>query len=185
MRERAGGPLRVLVEGQPSLWFKGVHDAVAAVRAMEEPAELTVLAPDPGESGGLEGVAIAGGLHPAAVADVYADHDVVLKLSRVEGLPLCPLEAFHLALPAIVTPFTGHEEYLVHGHNGLVAGFDDGPEIFSRTVQSTIGIASGVIALATAMGALVAVAYLVLHGRFRIRLNEMWESGKAPWKKWK
>ena len=126
-RERAGGPLRVLVEGQPSLWFKGVHDAVAAVRAMEEPAELTVLATDPGESGGLEGVTIEGGLHPAAVADVYADHDVVLKLSRVEGLPLCPLEAFHLGLPAIVTPFTGHDEYLVHGHNGLVVGFDDGP----------------------------------------------------------
>ena len=94
---------------------------------MEEPAELTVLATDPGESGGLEGVTIEGGLHPAAVADVYADHDVVLKLSRVEGLPLCPLEAFHLGVPAIVTPFTGHDEYLVHGHNGLVVGFDDGP----------------------------------------------------------
>jgi hypothetical protein len=45
----------------------------------------------------------------------------------------------------------------------------DGPEIFSRTIQSTVGIATGVIALATAMGALIAVAYLVLHGRFRIR----------------
>ena len=45
----------------------------------------------------------------------------------------------------------------------------DGPEIFSRTIQSTIGIASGIIAFSTAMGALVAVAYLVLHGRFAIR----------------
>jgi Probable cobalt transporter subunit (CbtA) len=45
----------------------------------------------------------------------------------------------------------------------------DGPEIFSRTVQSTIGIATGLIAFSTAMGALVAVAYLVLHGRFGIR----------------
>ena len=45
----------------------------------------------------------------------------------------------------------------------------DGPEIFSRTVQSTIGIATGVIAFSAAMGALVAVAYLVLHGRFQIR----------------
>jgi predicted cobalt transporter CbtA len=48
-------------------------------------------------------------------------------------------------------------------------GIVDGPEIFSRTVQSTVGAASGIIALATAMGALVAVAYLVLHGRFQIR----------------
>ena len=45
----------------------------------------------------------------------------------------------------------------------------DGPEIFSRTIQSTIGIATGIIAFSAAMGALVAVAYLVLHGRFRIR----------------
>jgi len=45
----------------------------------------------------------------------------------------------------------------------------DGPEIFSRTIQSTIGIATGIIAFSVAMGALVAVAYLVLHGRFNIR----------------
>ena len=45
----------------------------------------------------------------------------------------------------------------------------DGPEIFSRTIQSTIGIASGIVAFSTAMGVLVAVGYLVLHGRFNVR----------------
>jgi Probable cobalt transporter subunit (CbtA) len=51
----------------------------------------------------------------------------------------------------------------------------DGPEIFSRTIQSTIGIATGIIAFSAAMGALVAVAYLVLHGRFQIRpRNLVW-----------
>jgi hypothetical protein len=51
----------------------------------------------------------------------------------------------------------------------------DGPEIFSRTIQSTIGIACGIIAFSAAMGALVAVAYLVLHGRFKIRpRNLVW-----------
>src|SRR3984957_17532957 len=44
-----------------------------------------------------------------------------------------------------------------------------GAEIFSRTIQSTIGIATGIIAFSAAMGALVAVAYLVLHGRFNVR----------------
>ena len=43
------------------------------------------------------------------------------------------------------------------------------PVIFSRTIQSTIGIATGIIAFSTAMGALVAVAYLVMHGRFNVR----------------
>nr|WP_298445026.1 CbtA family protein [Gordonia sp. (in: high G+C Gram-positive bacteria)] len=45
----------------------------------------------------------------------------------------------------------------------------DGPEIFSRTIQSTVGIATGIIGFSIAMGALVAVAYVVLHGRFSIR----------------
>jgi hypothetical protein len=49
----------------------------------------------------------------------------------------------------------------------------DGPEIFSRTIQSTVGIASGIIAFSAAMGALVAVAYLVLHGRFKVRPRNM------------
>ena len=45
----------------------------------------------------------------------------------------------------------------------------DGPEIFSRTIQSAIGMFSGIVAFSTAMGALVGVAYLVLHGRFTVR----------------
>ena len=45
----------------------------------------------------------------------------------------------------------------------------DGPEIFSRTIQSNFGIATGIIAFSVAMGALVAVAYLVMHGRFAVR----------------
>jgi len=34
----------------------------------------------------------------------------------------------------------------------------EGPEIFSRTMQSTVGIATGIIVFSVAMGALVAVA---------------------------
>lgn len=49
----------------------------------------------------------------------------------------------------------------------------DGPEIFSRTMQSTVGIATGVIALSVAMGALVAVTYVVLHGRFAVRPQKL------------
>jgi hypothetical protein len=51
----------------------------------------------------------------------------------------------------------------------------DGPEIFSRSIQSTIGVATGIIAFSTAMGALIAVAYLVMHGRFKVRpRNLVW-----------
>ncbi len=36
-------------------------------------------------------------------------------------------------------------------------------------MQSTVGIATGIIVFSVAMGAIVAVAYLVLHGRFGVR----------------
>ena len=54
-RERAGrtGPLRVLVEGQPTLWFKGTADSLAATAAMTEPNHVTVAALDPGDTTGL------------------------------------------------------------------------------------------------------------------------------------
>jgi Glycosyl transferases group 1 len=117
----------VLVDGQPSMWFKGVHEAVACVRAMEEPAELTVVAGDPDDAGDVDGARVVGGLDSAGMADLYAQHDVLVKLSRVEGLGLGPIEAAHVGTPSVVAPYTGHDEYLVHGANGLVVGFDDAP----------------------------------------------------------
>ncbi|MFT4041821.1 MAG: CbtA family protein [Gordonia sp. (in: high G+C Gram-positive bacteria)] len=44
----------------------------------------------------------------------------------------------------------------------------DGPEIFSRTIQSNVGVATGIVGFAVAMGMLVGVAYLVLHGRVSV-----------------
>lgn len=49
----------------------------------------------------------------------------------------------------------------------------DGPEIFSRTIQSTVGAATGIIGFSVAMGALVAVAYVALHGRFAVRPSHL------------
>ncbi|HKP90882.1 MAG TPA: glycosyltransferase family 4 protein [Thermoleophilaceae bacterium] len=120
------GPLRVLVEGQPSMWFKGVHEALGAVRAMAEPAEVTVVAGQP-EDAGEVAARVVGGLDADGMARLYADHDVVVKLSRVESLGLAPIEAAHAGTPAVVTPYTGHDEHVVHGRNGLVVGFDDEP----------------------------------------------------------
>ncbi len=125
--ERAPGALRVLVEGQPTLWFKGVPEAVAAVRAMQEPATVTVAVHDVADAGELDADRVVGGLGPEAMAALYAEHDVLLKLPRFEGLGLPPLEAFHVGLPCVVTPFTGSEDYVEHGVNALVVGFDDEP----------------------------------------------------------
>lgn len=126
-RERRdhAGPLRILVEGQPTLWFKAVPDSLAAAAAMTEPRHVTVASLEPGEVPGADRV--VGGLDPAGMAGLYAESDVLLKLSRVEGLPLPPLEGFHMGLPCVVTPYGGHADCVDHGHNGLVVGFDDIP----------------------------------------------------------
>ena len=124
-RRFADGPLRVLVDGNPEMWLKAVPEAVAAARAMSEPASVTVVAPNPDAARALGADRVEGGMDPGAVAALYAEHDVLLKLSRVEGVALPPLEAMHVGTPCVVTPHTGHDEYVRHGQNGLVVGFDD------------------------------------------------------------
>jgi hypothetical protein len=92
---------------------------------MREPRHVTLVTPDrDGEP--LEGAdAIVRAVPHAEMARLYADHDVVLKLSRVEGMFGPPLEGFHMGATCVVTPVTGHEEYVRHGHNGLVVDWDD------------------------------------------------------------
>jgi glycosyltransferase involved in cell wall biosynthesis len=125
--QRGDAPLRVLVEGQASLWFKGVGEAVSAVRAMGEPATLTLAMLDVAAAHGFEADRVVGGLSPYEMAALYAEHDVLLKLSRHEGLGLPPLEAMHVGLPCVLTPFTGSDDYARHGENALVVGIDDQP----------------------------------------------------------
>ena len=124
-RPARDGPLEVLIEGQPTLPFKGVQEAVAAVRAMREPVRTTLVALDPDAAGDAQVDRVVGGLEAASMAELYRESDVLLKLSRVEGLGLAPLEGFHCGLPCVVAPFTGHQEYVRHGENGIVVGFDD------------------------------------------------------------
>jgi hypothetical protein len=56
---------------------------------------------------------------------VYSEADVLLKLSRVEGVFGPPIEAFHRGATCVVWPVTGHDEYVRHRANGIVAGWDD------------------------------------------------------------
>jgi glycosyltransferase involved in cell wall biosynthesis len=119
---RAGGDsLRVLVEGQPTLWFKAVPEAVAVARSAG--AEVTVATHDPSLE--VDADRVVGGLSGPEMAALYAEHDVLLRLARFEGLGLPPLEAFHVGVPCVLTPFTGSEDYARHEQNALVVGFDD------------------------------------------------------------
>jgi glycosyltransferase involved in cell wall biosynthesis len=118
-------PLRVLIEGHPGVWFKGVDDALAAVGEMSERSKTTLVSPVPWDLSGQSSVRVLGPVTISEMAGLYAETDVVLKLSRVEGMFGPPLEGFHLGATCVVTPVTGHDEYVVHQWNGVVADWDD------------------------------------------------------------
>jgi glycosyltransferase involved in cell wall biosynthesis len=123
---REDEPLRVVIEGSSGLALKGVDDALAAVAAMRERAHVTWVSP--WKEAPPEGVdRVVGGLTHAEMADLFADHHVILKLSRAEGMYGPPLEAFHMGATVVTTAVTGHDEYVRHGVNGLVVGWDDIP----------------------------------------------------------
>jgi glycosyltransferase involved in cell wall biosynthesis len=120
--ERA--PLRVVLEGARGYVHKGVDDALAAVAAMAEPAHVTWVSPHATDApAGVDRV--LSGLSHAEMAALFADSHVLLKLSRAEGMYGPPLEAFHMGATVVTTAVTGHDEYVAHGVNGVVVGWDD------------------------------------------------------------
>jgi glycosyltransferase involved in cell wall biosynthesis len=122
------GALRVLVEGSPAVALKGVPEALAAAGAMREPRHVTLVCGDrAAATASLPAPPdeIVGPLSAEQMAALYARTDVVLKLSRVEGMAGPPLEGFHRGATCVTTPVTGHDEYLADGRNGLLTSWDD------------------------------------------------------------
>jgi O-antigen biosynthesis protein len=122
---RVEGPLRVVVEGYANAWFKGVNDAVAAVAQMREPHHLTVVAPNRDGLVADGADRVVGPVSQRELATLYGESDVLVKLSRVEGMYGPPLEAFHMGATCVTTEVTGHEEYVEHDVNALLCDWDD------------------------------------------------------------
>jgi O-antigen biosynthesis protein len=120
-----GRPLQILVEGSAAVPLKGVGEALAAAAQMDEPHFVTLITADRDAAREARADRVVGPLTPAQMAREYAVCDVVLKLSRVEGMFGPPLEGFHCGATCVVTPVTGHDEYVVDGWNGLVVHWDD------------------------------------------------------------
>ncbi|MDE3070057.1 MAG: glycosyltransferase family 4 protein [Acidobacteriota bacterium] len=122
---RGDGPLRVLIEGSAGAWFKHVRDAVDAAAAMRATRHVTVVTPDRESLGRVPADRVLGPVTQAEMVSLYDESDVVLKLSSVEGMFGPPLEGFHRGATCVVTPVSGHEEYVQHGWNGLLTDWDD------------------------------------------------------------
>lgn len=120
------GPLRVLVEGSPQLWFKGIQEAAEVIARTDAPLMTTLVSPEPAPDAiRARFDEVIGPLDHRDMAGVYARTDVLLKLSRVEGVFTPPVEAFHAGATCVVWPVTGHDEVVEHGTNGVVCDFDD------------------------------------------------------------
>jgi hypothetical protein len=115
----------VLVEGPWGIDFKGVAETFALLEEARARVELQVgwLS---SSSGGQAPVV---GSHPVQVheripinrvREVFQQYDVLLKLSRVEGMFGPPLEMFSQGGTAITYTVTGSDEYMVHGENSLL-----------------------------------------------------------------
>jgi glycosyltransferase involved in cell wall biosynthesis len=123
--EPVDGPLRVVIEGGPELLRKGVPHALEAVALMREPHRVTLVTPGAPEAPHPGVDEHVGGIPHAEMAQLFACQDVLLKLSRAEGMYGPPLEAFHMGCTCVTNPVTGHEEYVRHGRNALVVDWDD------------------------------------------------------------
>ncbi len=121
--ERSGAGLRVLVEGPVEVAMKQVPETIEAVRDSKA-AELWLLSSSEIED--YPGVDRVFSRVPVDVTPgIYRSCDVLVKLSRVEGMFGPPLEMMHCGGTAVAWDVTGHEDYLIHDHNGLVAPTGD------------------------------------------------------------
>jgi O-antigen biosynthesis protein len=128
------GPLRILVVGDPAAPAEGVPEALAAAGAMSETRTVTLVVTAGSAAPDAPAHHVIGPSSPQELASAYRAHDVVLRLARVDGMPMPPLEGFHCGATCVVTPVTGHDEYVVDGWNGLVVGWDDERGV-SRTLD--------------------------------------------------
>jgi glycosyltransferase involved in cell wall biosynthesis len=128
------GPLRLLFVGRYGQ-RKGCPELIAAlaqaraagtdatlrfVGREEYDGEERILREDVEQFGVGTVVEFAGVKEGAALADCYAEAQVLCLPSRREGVPLVLLEAMSFGLPVIATPVGGIADYVDHEDNGLL-----------------------------------------------------------------
>lgn len=115
--------LRVLVEGPVNVSFKNVPKTIELCKKSKA-HEIWLLTSS--EISSFTNVDRVFSRVPITkTASIYRSCDVVVKLSYIEGMFGPPLEMFHCGGTAIVYNVTGHDEYIRHDINSLVALKDD------------------------------------------------------------
>lgn len=122
--------IRVLVEGNYNSPMKAVEETIDNL--LEIPGiELTYIDPT-GDSPKISSINRLIKVPFNQMPSIYKANDVLVKMSRVEGLFGPPLEMFHCGGTAIVSSVTGHSEYIENGVNAIVVPVDDFREMRER-----------------------------------------------------
>lgn len=119
--------LRILVEGPVDVDFKNVPKTIKLVNKSEADEVWLLTSSDVKEYLGVDRVFSR--VPPKDCAKIYRSCDAIVKLSYIEGMFGPPLEMFHCGGTSIVYDVTGHDEYIVHEKNGLVAKTDDDEKV--------------------------------------------------------
>ncbi|MCW3160391.1 glycosyltransferase [Chryseobacterium oryctis] len=124
---REKGKLRVLIEGNISSSFKNVPKTIEICKKSKAD-EIWLLTNSPISQ--YEGVSrVFSNIPTHETQKIYRSCDVLVKLSTIEGMFGPPLEMFHCGGTAITYNVTGHEEYMKHDFNSLIAEMNDDNKI--------------------------------------------------------
>ncbi|AZB01080.1 glycosyltransferase [Chryseobacterium joostei] len=124
---KESGKLRVLIEGNIQSSFKNVPKTIEICKKSKAD-EIWLLTNSPIQN--YEGVdRVFSNIPTHETQKIYRSCDVLVKLSTVEGMFGPPLEMFHCGGTAITYNVTGHEEYMKHEFNSLIAEMNDDARI--------------------------------------------------------
>jgi FkbM family methyltransferase len=109
---------RILLEGPIDIPFKGMEDAFRVVDGVD--CEVWCVSTAGRPKPGWKCDRFFDGATQETMRKIYSSCDILIKMSRVEGFFLPPLEMMACGGTVITGKVTGYDEYMKHGYNGLV-----------------------------------------------------------------
>jgi O-antigen biosynthesis protein len=114
---------RVLLEGAIALPYKGMAEAFAAIASLD--VEVWCVSSLGRPQKGWKCDRFFERVPMVEMHRIYSSCDILLKLSRVEGVFCPPLEMMACGGVAVVSRVTGYDEYIIDGFNALVVDIND------------------------------------------------------------
>ena len=118
-----------LIEGALDVPMKAVNETLKSLREIEN---IQIWHVNPGKEKSVFADKTFNRVNFVDMPFIYQKSDVLIKMSRVEGMFGPPLEGFHCGATAIVSKVTGYDEYIIDGYNSLTVEVDDFYEMKSK-----------------------------------------------------